>query len=665
MVEQQNATSNPDSNLRKLGIISAILFFATLALYFPVTGFGFVNFDDASYVYENQIVTQGLTKHGIVWAFNGQHEANWHPLTWISHMLDCQLFGLEPGAHHLHNVFLHAAAGTLLFLLLNRMTRAVWRSAFVAALFLWHPMHVESVAWIAERKDVLSAFYFMATLFAYTVYVERKSHSPTHRLTDSRLFYVTSLILYILGLLSKSMLVTLPFILLLLDAWPLGRLNKGTVATLIKEKIPFFLLSIVASVITFLSQRAGGAVVKLEHISIPDRIGNALISYVRYIQKLIWPSDLSFFYIMPPQVDWTFVIPAIALLLILTGVALAARRKMPWTTVGWLWFVGMLVPVIGLVQVGRMAMADRYSYLPSIGLFVAITWTIYEFTKSWAEKKLVPTFAIGALIALVAIAETQISFWQNSGTLTQHAIDVDPNNYVAHQNLGMFLFRQHRPDLAFEELSRANELHPQDPGILNSLAFVLMDLHEPQKAEAALKETLQINPNDAQALCTLGTIAIAKGKTAEGIAQIQKSVGIKPDRPEYRYELARALLAAHRLADALKEYRNTLQVDPNYKPALKELAWLLATAPQPEFRNGNEALKIVQHLTETVGKNDPSILSLADVAQAETGHFTDAISTAEFERLLYLRMGDTNSAALADKRIELYRQNKPFHTTAK
>ena len=368
---------------------------------------------------------------------------------------------------------------------------------------------------------------------------------------------------------------------------------------------------------------------------------------------------------MPPQVDWAFVVPAVALLLILTGVALAARRKMPWATIGWLWFIGMLVPVIGIVQIGRMAMADRYSYLPSIGLFIAIVWTIYELTKAWPQKKLVPVLGGGALAACLAITETQISFWQNSGTLTQHAIDVDPGNFVAHQNLGMFLFRQHRPDLAIEELARANDLHAQDPGILNSLAFVLMDLHEPEKAEAALKETLQINPNDAQALCTLGTLAIGKGQITNGLAQIQKSVDLKPDRPEYRYELARGLVAANRLPEALKEYRATLQLDPDYKPALKELAWLLATCPQPELRNGKEAVAIAKHLTETVGRNDPSVLSIADAALAESGNFKDAIGTAEFERLLYLRLGDTNAAAMTEKRMELYRQSKPFHTGQK
>lgn len=661
MREEPTATPGFGPDARRLALICASLFFATIALYFQVTGFDFLNFDDPSYVYENDTVKQGITWHGIVWAFGGQHAANWHPLTWISHMLDCQLFGLEPGAAHFHNVLLHGAAGTLLFLLLNRITRSTWRSAFVAALFLWHPMHVESVAWIAERKDVLSAFYFMATLIAYVIYVEQKSHSRTKPLTRSRLYYVAAIILFALGLLAKPMLVTLPFVLLLLDAWPLGRLTNTSAAALIKEKIPFFLLAIAISVITFFAQRAGGAVVKLDAFPLTDRIGNSLIAYTRYLQKLLWPSDLSFFYIMPPQVDWAFVASAVALLLILTGVALAAWRKMPWATIGWFWFVGMLVPVIGIVQVGHMALADRYSYLPSIGLFIAITWTICEFTKTWSQRKLVPLFGAGALAAYAAISETQISYWQNSGTLAQHALDIDPNNFVAHHKLGMFLFRQHHSDLALEELTRAIDLHPGDPAFYHSVAFVLLDLHEPAKAEAALKQTLQLDPNDALAICTLGTLDVNKGLFAEGIALIKRSIDLKPKQPEFRYELARSLVAANHLAEAIQEYRATLQIDPDYLPAEKELAWLLATCPQPELRNAKEALAIAQRLIDKGGKDDPSILSIADVASGESGDFTNAITFAESARFLYFQRGDTNSAAQADKRIELYRQQKPFH----
>jgi len=648
-------------------IICALLVGVTLGIYYQASHFEFINFDDPSYVYENDVVQQGVTWAGIVWAFAREHSANWHPLTWISHMVDCQLFGLDAGGAHIVNLLLHTVTGTLLFVFLNRITGALWRSAFVAALFLWHPMHVESVAWVSERKDVLSALFFMLTLMAYTSYVRLKaSDSSTYRLSSLR-FYWLSLAMYTLGLLSKPMLVTLPFVLLLLDAWPLGRfsLDKKTVGKLVREKIPFFALAATLSVITFVAQKTGGSVAPLDRLPLHDRLGNALISYVRYIQKLFWPADLTFFYMFPKPIPWDFVIPSIALLVIVSGLALAAWRKFPWAATGWFWFVGMLLPVIGIVQVGRQGMADRYSYLPSIGLFIAITWTLWELAQKLGNKKWIAgAAAIAASTCLAVAAHRQISYWQNSATLAQHAIDVDPHNAYVHQNLGMYWFRHGRPDLALRLLRESDRLHPGDPGGLNALGWVLMTEGHTAEAEEKFRETLKTNPSDAQALCTLGTLAVSGGKLGEGLDLIRKAVDARPTHAEYRYELAHALVVADRLSEALEQYRTVLRYDPAFLAALKDMAWLLATCPRAEIRNGSEAVAVAERACRITHYNDPQCLNVLDVAFAEAGRFTDAISIADQEHQLYLEIGNTNAAVMAEQRVALYRNSKPFHTPA-
>ncbi len=655
-------------------IICAILIAITLGIYYQVAHFDFINFDDPAYVYENDVVQQGVTWPGIVWAFAREHSANWHPLTWISHMIDCQLFGLDAGGHHIINLLLHTVTGTLLFLFLNRVTGAMWRSTFVAALFLWHPMHIESVAWISERKDVLSALFFVLTLMSYACYVERtNSASPTHQAKPRfGRYYWLSIILYALGLLSKPMLVTLPFVLLLLDGWPLGRFkaDKQTIVRLVREKIPFFALAAALSVVTYIAQKTGGSVAPLERLPLHDRLGNALLSYVRYIQKLFWPADLTFFYVFPKPIPWDLVVPSIALLVIVSALVLAAWRKFPWAATGWFWFIGMLLPVIGIVQVGRQGMADRYSYLPSIGLFIAVTWTICELAQKLssgsarrsARAIFLSAAAIAASATLAVAAHKQISYWQNSATLAQHAIDIDPHNAYVHQNLGMYWFRHDRPDLALQLLRESDRLHPGDPGGLNALGWVLMTQGHTAEAQEKFHEVLKINPNDAQALCTLGTLAVSSGKINEGIDLIRKAVDARPSHTEYRYELAHALVAADHLPEALDQYRTVLHYDPHFLPALKDMAWLLATCPRPEIRNGPEAVSLAERACHITRNNDPQCLNVLDVAYAEAGRFPDAIAAADHERELYMQSGNTNAAMMAEQRITLYHQSKPFHT---
>jgi Flp pilus assembly protein TadD len=645
-------------------VICAVLIGVTLGIYFQVSHFDFINFDDPAYVYENDVIQQGITWPGIVWAFARQHAANWHPLTWISHMIDCELFGLDSGGHHIINVLFHTATGTLLFVFLNRITGAMWRSAVVTALFLWHPMHVESVAWISERKDVLSAFFFVLTLMTYCRFVETKNAGAS-----ARKFYILSLALFTLGLLAKPMLVTLPFVLLLIDAWPLERFrnDRRSIWHLVREKIPFFALAAALSVGTYVAQKTGGSVAPLDRLPLQDRLGNALISYVRYIEKLFWPTDLTFFYMFPKPILWGEVTTAVALLVVITALLLAMWRKFPWAIVGWLWFVGMLLPVIGIVQVGRQGMADRYSYLPSIGLFIAVIWTVTELAnRALHTRRLAATtftiVGIAILTPLALAAHRQISYWQNSATLAQHAIDIDPRNGYVHQNLAMYWFRHDRPDLALDLLREADRLHPGDPGGLNALGWVLMSTGHKAEAEEKFHEVLKIKPDDSQALCTLGTLAITSGKLNEGLDLIRKAVAARPTAAEYRYELAHALVVADKLSEALQEYRTVLHYDPHFLPALKDMAWLLATCPRRDIRNGAEAVNLAEQACRITRYNDPQCLNVLDVAYAESGRFSAAINIADQERQLYIQLENTNAAQMAEQRIALYKQSKPFHT---
>jgi hypothetical protein len=447
----------------------------TVLVYWPVLNAEFINYDDPDYVTDNEQVTGGLSWGGIVWAFSTVHAANWHPATWLSHMLDAQLFGLNPARHHLINLMLHAANSILLFLMLERHTRARWRSAMVAGLFALHPMHVESVAWIAERKDVLSALFFMLTVWAYAEYAKKFEIGDSKLETNSkfetrsdpaegavaaaqsprlqqRVFYLIALMLFALGLMAKPMLVTLPFVLLLLDWWPLNRLPSSNFTTLVREEIPFMALSAGSCVVTFIVQRKAGAVASIEHATFGSRLSNAAVSYARYIEKLLWPQHLALPYVERTS-EPALIGGAVLFLVIVSVVVCRLAARNPSLFVGWFWFVGMLVPVIGFVQVGSQTMADRYSYLPSIGLFICLTWVVGEWAcrdgvtgAHGAELHLrggragVRLGLAGAGVVLLALcayrSRVQAGYWRNSELLFGHTLKVTSRNYVAHDQLG-------------------------------------------------------------------------------------------------------------------------------------------------------------------------------------------------------------------------------------
>lgn len=538
----------PTSSTRAVFICAVLLVVGVLFVFLPARQNGFINYDDDVYVTENLHVQSGLHGSGAVWAFTSFNAGNWHPLTWLSHMLDCQLFQLQPVGHHLTSVLLHAATSLLLFLLLRRMTGATWRSFFVAALFGVHPLHVESVAWVAERKDVLSGLFFVLTLWAYALYVRASARRVPR-------YYLLTVVCFILGLLSKPMLVTLPFVLLLLDVWPLRRWHlfgagesgpqPVPLKRLFLEKLPFFLLAAAASVITWLAQRQGGAIESLSRLSLSARIENALVAYVRYLAKLFWPSNLAVFYPAPDQLPLLTVVAAGLLLLGVTVWLWSARRAQPYTLIGWLWFLGTLIPVIGLVQVGSQSMADRYTYLPSIGLFIVVVWGLMEFvtTRSPASQRILVGVGACVLVAYAAVAERQVGYWRDSGTLFQHSLDVTKHNAVAELHLGSFQLQ-----------SQANT----------------------DQAIQHLESAIEIEPRLAEAYDALGTALYRKGQRQDAFRQFQQAVALKPDYAVAHFNLAVVLQSEGRLDDALKEFEQALALKPDYAEACGAIGAVLA-----------------------------------------------------------------------------------------
>lgn len=462
--------------IRRDGLIGFLLTLAVLIVYWPVGQFGFVEYDDNLYVFDNPEVRRGLSWWGLVWSFVDAHAANFHPLTWLSHMLDCQLFGLNAGAHHWVNVILHAANAVLLFLLLRSLTGRVGRSAVVAALFALHPLRVESVAWISERKDVLAGFFFMLTVWAYAAFAKSRSGSAPVQGTSSSpgvfrsKLYCAALVFFVLGLLAKPMLVTIPGVLLLLDFWLLKRVRSdsetdsvvgGVPKRLWMEKIPFAAVAVIFGVLTVLAQKSGGAV---KPAGLASKLANTICAYVAYLAKTVWPHDLSVVYLRPDHIPLAQVLGALAILLAITVVALLSVRRRPYVAVGWFWFVGMMLPVSGLVTIGDLFMADRYTYLPGIGLSLAIVWCVADLvgSRSSPTSLRIATIAIAtAVLGACAVASRiQLQYWRNTETLMQRALQLDPRNFVAHYNLGVYYGKSGNVDAALLHRQRARELTP-------------------------------------------------------------------------------------------------------------------------------------------------------------------------------------------------------------
>lgn len=463
--------------------VSLALVLGTLAIYWPARHYGFVDYDDNDYVFNNPTVRAGLSGWGLVWSVVDQHASNWHPLTWLSHMLDCQLFGLRAGAHHMVNVLFHCANAVLVLLMLNSLTGAFWRSACVAALFAWHPLRVESVAWISERKDVLSGFFFLLTVWMYVLYVKKEIFTPGMKEEEAnpadhssaphrRIFFKLSLLFFFLGLLSKPMLVTAPLVLLLIDFWPLNRFGAPghgwfrmkTTKTLLSEKLPFFFLSAVVGVITFFAQRAGGAVGSFPHPGIFTRAGDMLIGYLNYLEKIFWPRDLTFLYLRPDGIHARSLFAAVFILTGITLLAIINLRRRPYLLMGWLWFLVMLLPVSGLIAFGLQSIADRYTYLPSIGFFVMCVWGLVDFTtmafRTPGCRFLLVAGVAAVLCVSAELSRHQLAYWENTQTLMEHALAIDPDNYIAHDDLGIYFSRMGRTRDALRQYELGRELDP-------------------------------------------------------------------------------------------------------------------------------------------------------------------------------------------------------------
>ena len=566
----------------KQAVVLAGLFLAALTVvtFYQVKDHDFVNFDDNLYVTGNNRVQAGLTWENIRWAFTTTDANNWHPLTWLSHMLDCQLSGLNPMGPHMNNLLLHLGNAILLFLLLNHMTGALWRPFFVAALFALHPLHVESVAWVAERKDVLSTFLGLLSIWAYVRYVKKSSKGA----------YGLSLFFYGLCLMSKPMLVTLPLLLLLLDYWPLTRfrfqwpsrnIRKSPLFFAVLEKIPFFAFSSVSSIITLWAQMDGGAVVNA--LPVKARIANSLISYLHYLGKMIWPQDLAVFYPYPGIGirSWAPLLAGFALFII-TAAVIGLGRRHAYLVTGWLWYLLTLLPVIGLVQVGAQAMADRYTYVPFIGPFIMLAWGIPRLVSEWRCKRVLLGAAAGLVIFLMAASTwLHLQNWQDSTTLFRHALRVTRDNYLAHGNLGEALSLQGKTEEAILHYEEALRINPGHSVSHNNLGLALTNQGKFEEAMAHFRAAIRIRPNFFEAPSNMGLALARQKRYPEAIDHYRKALQINPEFHGARNNLAIALAALGRFEEAIAQFRIEVQARPDSFSANLNLGSVLVQSGKP------------------------------------------------------------------------------------
>jgi protein O-mannosyl-transferase len=593
-----------------------LLLVLTLAVYSQVWRFEFVNFDDPAYVTQNNHVRAGLTWDGVVWAAKSLEAANWLPLTWLSHMTDVQLFGLRPGWHHWTNVLLHAGATLLLYAALKRMTGARWRSAFVAFLFALHPLHVESVAWVAERKDVLSGFFWCLTLWCYARYAERPSLKR----------YWPVLAAFCLGLMSKPMIVTLPLVLLLLDVWPLRRANRLSV---LWEKVPMLVLAAGESVVTVVAQSRANAVRSLSALPLGQRIENALVAYVTYIARMFWPVRLAAFYPYSHELAAWRVMGALLVLAAICVVVIRRRAREPYLAVGWFWYLGTLAPVIGIIQVGGQSSADRYTYVPMIGLGIMLAWGVSELRK--LPPRVMAIGAAAVCTACVALTWQQASYWANSGTLFRHAIEVTEGNYIAHNNLADYYLIHRQNEAARVQVNAALELRPAYPEARVNLATVLSRLGKMSDAEREYRVALSFQPSNVEAHAGLGVVLATQGRMGDALNEFERVVILRPGYADGRYSLGRVLASMGHTDEAMAEFREAVRLRPDHAEAHHSLGVVLASRGR---------------LTEAIGEftaearlkpDDANVHSNLGIVLASVGRYDDAI--AQFTQALKIQPG--------------------------
>jgi len=596
--------------------VAGALVLAVGAVFAQVRGHAFLNFDDPLYVTANPMVRRGLSLDAMRWALSAMEAQNWHPLTWLSHMLDVTLFGLDAGAHLLVNVAWHALDSVLVYALWRITTGQVVASAIVAALFALHPAHVESVAWLSERKDVLSTAFGFATMLAWVAWTRRPGPGR----------YALVLVALALGLMAKPMLVTLPVVLGLLDLWPLARLrSRGW--WVVVEKLPLLALAAGASVATLVAQAAGGAMAAVSALPLEERVANATLAYVRYLGVLLWPVDLALVYPLEVPVPRAPAAGAGLFLLATTALAVGAARRRPYVLVGWLWYLVTLAPVIGIVQVGEQAMADRYTYLPFVGLFVVVAFGGAELVGRWPRLRLAAAgLAAIALAACAVLSHQQTARWRDSETIFRHTLAVTRNNHLAHQGLALALAAGGRYEEAVAEHRAAARVWP--------------DYFDAHWGAAVLLDRL--------------------GRREEAVGDFGEAARLRPDAPPVRYAHAKALLAAGRHAEAVDELRAAVRLAPSWPPAVILLAWTLATSSDASLRAPDEAVAVAERGLAGPGAGDPDMLDALAAAYAAAGRFEDAVETATGAAAAARAAGRDDLASEIEERRALYAQRQAY-----
>jgi tetratricopeptide (TPR) repeat protein len=635
--------------------------------------------DEGAEVVHNAHVNTGLTLENIRWALSSMEFGNWYPLNWMSHMLDYDFFGGKAWGHHLTNLVLHSANPVLLFLVLKRMTGAVWRSVAVAALFAVHPLRAESVVWITERKDVLSTFFGLFTVLMYLRYAHRVSMAgASFRLPFRFWDYWLALVFFACSLMSKSMLVTLPVLFLLLDFWPLDRWRQENRWRLALEKVPFFFIAGLTITATFLAQRGGGMFVL--HVPLDLRLETVVMNYVRYLGKMFWPANYSMLYPFPDSWSTCQWLLALVFILGLSGLAFALRHKHPYLLTGWSWYLAALTPVIGFIPLGWQSMANRYTYVPMIGILWMVVWTTADLSKAWPRRTLLMT-ALTLLVLSACILRTrqEIVYWKDSETLWRRVLAVTKNNYAAHWCLGNILYDTNRKE-ALSEFEQCVATYPGLPDYKKGeagLAFLLVIAgHLPDSVDH-YRAALVLDPENSWALNGLGRILYKMNRPVDAVLPLSKAVELEPQNAGYKDDLGNVLFSGDRQADAISNFLAMARLDPagfdlclaailqgpRQAAFMNNLAWSFATNPDPRLRNGNCAVFLAEQTCQMTGYKIPLYVGTLASAYAEAGKYDNAVAAAETAVLLARQNREWNLFNKNLRLLELYRSHSPYHET--
>jgi protein O-mannosyl-transferase len=650
-----------------LGVLMAV---ATLALYWPVTGYDFVGLDDDLNFYENPWVKSGLGWSTLKWSLTTMYGADWHPLVWISFLLDSSIYGPFAGGPHLTNVCLHALNSFLLFLVLARLTGSPWPSLTVAALFAWHPLHVESVAWITERKDVLSMLWWILAIWAYARSVEeRKGQNPPGRRAKGHVFYILAVLFFALGLMSKAMVVTLPFVLLLLDYWPLRRWDFASERRiwlrLLIEKLPFFVLALAGCVVTVIAQHAGGAIKSFEEVPLYLRAVNLPVAYASYIGKTLWPDHLCAYYSLPARLPLWPAIGAGLALAGISGLLIRWRRQYPWLMMGWFWFLGTLVPVIGLVQLGRHAMADRFMYIPSIGLFIMFAWSVNYWLVSRPRARTLGGAVVAVCLVCCALAtQRQMACWRDSFALFTRILSISKDCWLAQNDLGIALSSAGRREEAIYHFKEALRIDPSMARTHYNLGIELAGAGKLDEAMVQFSEALKLNSHNEQLHNNAGVVLAQLGKMGQALDQFKAAIQLNPQYPKPYLNSARAWETLRIFGGAVTNYAKALQLEPDSTETLDRFALLLATCPDSQWRNPAEAVKLARRANELTRAEVPDYLATLATAYAAAGQYSNAVTTAELARQRAAAHNLGTLAARIDTDLQFYKAGRSAPSSA-